>query len=158
MSNDKKENEIDELVHEHCGVMAKQINEAGTERQIKFLEANGVDCEKFKPPPPRIWRETPGPWRYSDGRVVVDTEKGEGVICKMDRSTEASKYGINPINRDANAKLIARLPDILAIAHYMEGVLKALDDVGLRDLELTLDAKIYFRKIRQTLRDTPGDS
>ena len=151
---DEKHATIEELVYDTCSTMGETIIDEGLERQIKFLEANGVDCGRFKPPPPRVNRETTGPWFYRNGQVEVRKNDKWGVICKMDRSTEASQVGIGPVNRDANAKLIARLPDILSIAHYMEGLLLSIPEKEREWLEAE---GVDFRKIRQTLRDTPGD-
>lgn len=49
-----------------------------------------------------------GPWKYVSGQVVRASDGA--VIANMDRSEAASKAGIYPVERDANARLIAQAP------------------------------------------------
>jgi hypothetical protein len=53
---------------------------------------------------------TPGPWAYSSGMVWAGRE--ETPIARMDRTTPAT----SPVERDANARAIAALPDLIGAA------------------------------------------
>lgn len=55
-------------------------------------------------------QHTPGPWIYSSGMVWAGD--GEEIpIAYMDRETPHTK----PVERDANARLIAKAPEMLAL-------------------------------------------
>jgi hypothetical protein len=56
-------------------------------------------------------KHTPGPWKMDSGQVVRVSDGA--VIANMDRSEEASKAGIYPVERDDNARLIAAAPELL---------------------------------------------
>lgn len=61
---------------------------------------------------------TKGPWRAKCGSV----ERLDGApIAHMDRTDEASKAGIYPVERDYNAKLIATAPELLKVCKMLLG-------------------------------------
>lgn len=67
-------------------------------------------------------KHTPGPWKCESGLV----ERMDGaVIARMDRSEEATKAGIYPVERDANAKLIASAPLLLDVLKHTLARLEA---------------------------------
>ena len=61
-------------------------------------------------------KHTPGPWHCIGGAVYRDGNAGEptGPIAFMCRDERATLAGIHPTERDANARLIAAAPDLLA--------------------------------------------
>jgi hypothetical protein len=73
---------------------------------------------------------TPGPWTchtgsvYKDGPTVYPKGQDEGIpICHMDREPG---NGTMPVERDANARLIAAAPDLLAALEAAEQKMYAL--------------------------------
>lgn len=55
---------------------------------------------------------TPGKWQYHSGSVW--TKDGNLPIAKMERDPDLA-HGIPPTERDANARLIALVPEMLEI-------------------------------------------
>jgi hypothetical protein len=75
---------------------------------------------------------TPGPWRVVlesvDPEWAVVTTQGGRIVTNVNLEggiTDAGKPAIMP--RDANARLIAAAPDLLAVLRYIEGRLPAHD-------------------------------
>lgn len=70
-------------------------------------------------------KHTKGPWKVKNGAVY--TEK-EAPIAKMVRDDSALEAGIYPVERDANARLIAAAPEMLEAlelaAAYIEEITK----------------------------------
>ncbi len=64
---------------------------------------------------------TPGPWKVGDvrhagGYQLVTANDDGGYICEVQAPTNRF-FGFNEDEREANARLIAAAPDLLALAH-----------------------------------------
>jgi hypothetical protein len=74
-------------------------------------------------------KHTPGPWMVSDG-VVHQAQ--EGGVCRIACCADARSYAdrkrfVAPEEKEANARLIAAAPDMLAA---LKGVLKSSERVA----------------------------
>ena len=62
-------------------------------------------------------KNTPGPWVYHSGMVWKDDGSEDGIpIARMDRETPQTV----PVERDANARLIAAAPEMLKALRLCE--------------------------------------
>lgn len=75
-------------------------------------------------------KHTPGPWKCESGQVL----RNDGaVIARMDRTDEATKAGIYPVERDLNARLISAAPELLEACKDALRLLKVLNVTGSND-------------------------
>jgi hypothetical protein len=71
---------------------------------------------------------TPGPWTCTSGMVWKAGRKGDGIpIARMDR---IPGNGTSPVERDANARLIAAAPNLLAACEAALPALSAHERTG----------------------------
>lgn len=83
----------------------------------------------WKEPPKPAQGHTPGPWRVSEGNmspkgdVTIDVYAGEIFVCGIEGHTKEEmqcKGYFSPGVMEANARLIAAAPDLLAACKYVE--------------------------------------
>ena len=88
-----------------------------------------------------VMAHTPGPWVTADKRfangIRSEVEAESGIICSCIRTVNSPKHGGSRTwdEVDANAKLIAAAPDLLALAKRLQQVFEQLE--GWRELDAT---------------------
>jgi len=83
-------------------------------------------------------KHTPGPWKVISGAIVHSSDSAP--VAEMNRTEEASKAGIYPVERDANAHLIAAAPELLKACKRLLAGYSLID-------EQREEAKEYARQI-----------
>ena len=97
---------------------------------------------------------TKGPWKMDSGQVVRSSDGA--VIANMDRSDAAWEAGIQPVERNNNARLIASAPDMRrALDEIAEAMLEHLHDDEMSTEEMrdaiafALDMAPPVKRVRQ---------